>query len=171
MRKFSLGSNKMNTGSESYVALGRKYEELTQGLLDSLGIETRLVGGSQDGGIDLRGHWRLSKSIAATPLIVQCKRIGRQAGCPPSYLRELEGSLGLCGENTLGVMVCSQPATKATSEAIMRSPKPIMYLHFDEIALRRAFVNGAVQRLIPGLVLATKHRTGGTIEPAFFYRD
>lgn len=155
------------------MALGKRYELAAQQLLHSLGMDTRIVGGSQDGGVDICGHWPLSATKSPPiPVIVQCKRIKQKAGCPPSFLRELEGSLAVCRqEGTIGIMVCSLPASKSTMEAIVQSTRPLMYLHYDEVALRRAFVNGSLQRMYPRLVIASKHNSDGLVEPCFFYRD
>ncbi len=74
----------------SAVARGRSYEEGVLRLLTALGMRLALVGGRGDGGVDLRGRWGPSGANGCA-VAVQCKRIARP--CPPSVVRELEGTV------------------------------------------------------------------------------
>ena len=79
------------------VVRGSHYERATSVWLRSVGARVALVGGAHDGGIDLRGEWRLSADAdrgadeCCVRLAVQCKRSGRSLG--GAALRELLGAL------------------------------------------------------------------------------
>lgn len=53
-----------------------------------LGMSLRQVGGANDGGVDLRGHWDLPDRRFA--VIGQCKAERKALG--PRHVRELEGA-------------------------------------------------------------------------------
>ena len=154
------------TGQESFSALGKRYEESCQGLLASLGLSTRLVGGASDGGVDLVGHWQLETALTVS-VVAQCKKIGRS--CPPVYLRELEGTLTRHPAGTLGILLCSSAASKASLAALNGSPTPLAFIHFDAETLCSIVLNGAVQTLLPRLIIASRH-VRGRVEPVLFYR-
>lgn len=85
-RTFSL------QGNESYVARGKVYEQTCISTLSSIGMQLIGVGGRDDKGIDLIGHWAIS-NFHQIPVVVQCKRLSAASGCPPSVIRELEGTI------------------------------------------------------------------------------
>lgn len=170
-RRGLLGGNRLKclqlsilakTGEQSHASLGRRYEERCQTMLRTIGITTRHVGGCSDGGVDLCGHWHLSPPLS---VLVQCKYLKR--ACPPSHVRELEGTVG--GEG-IGVLVAMEGASRASIERMTISKVPMMFLHYDMVRLRSAFVNKALQRLVPNLVVGSKH-VDGQVEPAFFISD
>lgn len=152
-------------GVESMASIGRRYETACLSMLYSIGITLQHVGGRNDKGIDLTGHWGLSET--PTPVIVQCKNLKRD--CPPVVVRELEG-VASKKKGHLAILVTSSPASRASIEAIKLSPWPMLFLQYDMVKLQRAFSNTAMQRMLPGLVIGTRHIHGGA-EPAFFYSD
>jgi hypothetical protein len=160
---YRQSSTTAKTGEQSNASLGRRYEERCQTMLRTIGIATRHVGGCSDGGVDLRGSWDLSPPLT---VLVQCKYLRR--ACPPSHVRELEGTVS--GEGVLGVLISMEGASRASIERMAVSEVPMMLLHYDMVRLKSAFVNKALQRLAPKLVIGSKH-VDGQVEPVFFISD
>lgn len=74
---------------QTAVYLGKKFERETLSTLTSfLSFKLAQVGGKDDRGIDLIGHWTLTPAYTYN-VVVQCKRVHKRIG--PSILRELEG--------------------------------------------------------------------------------
>ncbi|CAG8791134.1 10536_t:CDS:1, partial [Cetraspora pellucida] len=70
------------------VYRGNLYEYQTIACLKTtLGIVTRRVGKTNDGGIDFRGQWILPDKRLC--VIGQCKALAKK--CSPNIIRELEG--------------------------------------------------------------------------------
>jgi hypothetical protein len=81
-------------------------------------------------------------------------------------VRELEGTV----ESGVGVLIAAEGASRAAVERMTVSETPLIFLRFDMVRLRSAFVNKALQRLVPKLVVGSRH-VNGNVEPAFFYND
>lgn len=177
-------------GTQSSVFLGRQYEMACQRLLRTIGIDSRLMGGPSDGGIDLQGSWCLEPRADETstgtggssvsqpdrhsflpspkvPVIVQCKYITRT--CPPAYVRELEGTLGRW-PGSIGLLISSKVASRACVEAISISSAPLLFLHYDTDRVKKAVANAALHRHLPTLVIASRHVEGGLVEPVFMIK-
>lgn len=157
-----------SNSSGSYVHDGIRYEEHCVKSLQQFGMDTRRVGGPGDGGIDLSGFWRLGeRSEDAIPIIVQCKYL-RERDCPPSFLRELEGTLARRMDGTVGILVSSRPASQGTIEALRVAPTPLLYLLFDGKMFGCALASANLFKRIPGLVIASKHTTNGLVQPILY---
>lgn len=133
------------------VYLGTHYEYLVSSSLTRLGFNTTRVGGSSDHGIDLLGSWSIPSAPASIPVIVQCKASATKA----SQIRELEGSLASApsawrGNNALGLLVASKPATRGVREALSMSKVPLgfLYVESDGEGRVRQFIwnNAAITR-------------------------
>jgi hypothetical protein len=134
-------------------------------MLRTIGISSRLVGGASDGGVDLVGEWHLQPSIS---IIAQCKNISR--ACPPAFVRELEGTLSKSPKGTTALLIASTAASRASVEAMMESTAPLLYLYWDMVRLKSAFMNAALQSRLPQLCIGVRH-VAGDVEPAFFIAD
>lgn len=154
------------TGVHSHVAVGRRYEEACQVMLRTLGITTHHVGGALDGGIDLLGTWHLSPTLS-TPILVQCKYIRRS--CPPAIVRELEGAAAR-HVGTAAWLVGMAPASEASLQTMRESTTAMVYLWYDMARVRKAFVNSALMRRFPKLLVGSRH-LHGEVEPVFLYLD
>lgn len=162
-----------------------------QRLLRTIGIDSRLMGGPSDGGVDLQGSWYLGPSASGTdgragassvggpkqqpltpssavPVIAQCKYITKD--CPPAYVRELEGTLGRWSDS-VGLLISSRAASRACVEAIFMSSAPLLFLHCDVERVRKAVANAALHRRLPALVIASRHVEGGLVEPVFMVKE
>lgn len=167
-------------GGRSSVFLGRQYEVACQRLLRTIGIDSRLMGGPNDGGVDLQGAWYIGLgggdarddagcpvSLGPIPVVAQCKYIAKD--CPPVYVRELEGTLGRWA-GTVGLLIASHSASRACVETIFMSPMPLLFLHYDMERVRKAVTNAALHRRLPDLVIGSRHVEGGLVEPIFMVK-
>jgi len=154
-------------GEQSFARLGRGYEEAVQLLFLSIGIDARLVGGRSDGGVDLQGRWRLAPE-RSIPIIAQCKLIEKK--CPPSFVRELEGTVARLSD-TLAMLVSSSDASSEALTAIRCSPYPLLFLHYsvEQPTLKAAFLNDSLLKRHPGLHIAHRHSQFRDPIPVFTY--
>jgi hypothetical protein len=89
----------------STVARGRAFEAAAVRALARWGLALAAVGGAGDGGVDLRGAWRVATDMPAVPVVGQCKAHRALSG--PAHVRELEGSLGAEPRPALGLLVAA----------------------------------------------------------------
>ncbi|CAJ0745202.1 20837_t:CDS:2, partial [Entrophospora sp. SA101] len=82
----------------SSVARGNNFELEISRILRRVGIECyRIRPGPGDGGVDITGNF------VRIPIIIQCK--DQRRGIGPAVVRELEGVLTKCHEDTIGIVV------------------------------------------------------------------
>ncbi|KAJ8330074.1 hypothetical protein QVD99_003185 [Batrachochytrium dendrobatidis] len=113
----------------SMLHLGTHYELQSMRTLETLGIQLRRVGGSNDRGIDLRGQWIFPTSTASDshrtiPVIVQCKAEKKPLG--PSKVRELQGTLLGEFDSTIAILVSLSGFTSQAYAAAERAQKICM---------------------------------------------
>lgn len=154
------------SGVHSHVALGRRYEEACQTMLRTMAVTAHHVGGALDGGIDLLGTWHLAPTLSI-PVLIQCKHLRRP--CPPAVVRELEGAAAR-HPGAVAWLVGMTPASEASLETMRESSTPMVFFWYDMVRVKRAFVNSALMRRLPRLIVGSRH-VQGDVEPVFLYRD
>lgn len=99
----------------------REFEELARWLLRVEGfVEAEVVGGSDDGGIDVQGYYRIS--LLSFQVFVQCKRYRKPVG--PSVVRDFRGAMAGRGDKGL-LMTTASFTTSAEREARRPGAPPI----------------------------------------------
>lgn len=135
----------MSVTALSTVARGRAYENACRNFLKHfLRMDTERVGGANDNGVDLQGHWRLGgRNIY---VIVQCKHTSKRLG--PRIIRELEGTHSYYSRNeshtSLAILMSNAGFSAQSVLRAMSSRSPILLCHavgalehYDEIAASR----------------------------------
>lgn len=150
----------LNVKTTYYV--GTLYEYTAAIALMRLGFSLLRVGGSDDLGIDLIGHWALAPLREPMRTIIQCK--ARTSSVNPSDIREMEGSfLGIPpswrNKDVLGLMVTMNKATKGTLEAIGQSRSPMGYVLVSRAGTIKQFVwnRAASERGLEGVGVTVRH--------------
>lgn len=120
--------------------LGTRYEYLAQDALARVGFELLRTGKSGDRGVDLAGWWHLPDADDTQRLraLVQCKRLKGKAKLTPATIRELEGSFlgapaGWRGDDVLGIIVSTRPATKGMITALSSSKRGLVWVCLEEL--------------------------------------
>ena len=123
--------SRLSGGVNSFANLGRFYEEKCQQVLaDKFDTTVKLVGGANDGGVDLFWSKQL-ESGKNLQFIGQCKqKISTKIG--PSVCRELMGSLANRPEGTVGCLISNRRPTAQCLETLVKSPLPLIYFMINE---------------------------------------
>ncbi|KPI40696.1 uncharacterized protein AB675_10870 [Cyphellophora attinorum] len=103
------------------------------------------TGKAGDRGVDLAGFWHLpdggqtegAPNTRSLRVLTQCKRHRGKKSLQPSAVRELEGAFlgappGWRGEDVLGVMVSTKPATKGVLTALSASKRGLVWICLEE---------------------------------------
>jgi hypothetical protein len=127
------------------VFLGTRYEYLTQTTLARYGFELMRTGKAGDRGVDLTGFWHLpdggqtegAPNTRRLRVLTQCKRHRGKKSLQPSAVREMEGAFlgapsGWRGEDVLGVIVSTKPATKGVLTALSASKRGLVWICLEE---------------------------------------
>jgi hypothetical protein len=126
------------------------------------------TGGRDDQGLDLRGSWRPPTTPGLPErkitVYVQCKAMRKRTG--PSYLRELEGALGLSADpHTLGILASVSPCTPGMRKHMLLSRKSLAFCSvtsYDDGGYLQQFLwNQATAGLIGRGVGVTTNNTHG----------
>jgi hypothetical protein len=137
--------------------------------LSRLGLHLHRVGGKDDAGIDLQGHWRLPDSTEI-PAIVQCKSLAKAP--QPAVIRELEGSLKAAPgtlRKGLAILAARKEATKGVRDAMMKSAVPLAFVKVPmskdmetEPVVEQCIWNAAAAReLLTGLGITVRYDAEG----------
>lgn len=139
----------------STVHAGTAYEEHVLAYLQrALTATVVRIGGSNDQGVDLRGH--IDANHRSIDLIVQCKHY--QTIVTPSVIRELQGTLYGFGANSqdqhfFGVLACSNGIRDGSLEALRASPLPmgVLVLAMDRKYATSLLLNRPARTILPTL--------------------
>ncbi|KAH6629488.1 hypothetical protein C7974DRAFT_187749 [Boeremia exigua] len=155
-------ANRTNLSPLKSYYVGTHYEYTVALSLMRLGFSLLRMGGKNDAGIDLMGHWVLAPLSEPLPIIVQCKV--RKYTLGPAFVRELEGSFRAIppqwkGEPVLGLLVTTTKATKGTMDAIARSAWPMGFVMISRHGLIEQFVwnRAASERGLQGVGVTVRH--------------
>ena len=151
-------------GPDSFHALGTRYEELVQAILQrSLRMRITRIGGRGDEGIDLVGEWKLPDQTLNAA--VQCKRISNRAS--PSLVREFEGAT--MSKVHVGVIACTQDPTDSCRERLRQSPRPLLFLQIPEPtgSIQGVYASHSLYRALPQLTCVPVRASQLTYE--FYY--
>lgn len=86
----------MQTIRRTTVDIGRAFEQHSLAYLNAhFFMDLAQVGGANDGGVDLRGWWRVPFKPRRIRVIAQCKAEAKPLG--PRAVRELEGVMANLG--------------------------------------------------------------------------
>lgn len=115
-------------GDNSYVNLGRNYEETCKNVLSkAFSVPVKMVGGANDGGIDL--IWSKSlKPGTETQFIGQCK-LKERKGITPEVCRAFDGVLSKQPAGTVGCLITNIRPSEKAKDTIDGSQFPIIYIN------------------------------------------
>lgn len=140
-----------------------------------LGMRLLRVGGKNDGGIDLRGHWplRLLKAVKLGTqteivlpdiqphIIAQCKN--RKSGCTPNHLRSLIGAVinnDPTLKETIGILATVASGRQFTRDVLsqfMGSQIPLGLAQIHDAQLQSLVFNPAAEAILKGLTVVPHH--------------
>lgn len=120
---------KFNTPPNSVI--GKLYEEKCQKVVnEAFETPVALVGGANDGGVDLRWN-KIVGSDKTVNFIGQCKyRDGKRI--QPDVVRALEGSVSAHPLKTVGVLLTNRRPSIESLKTLNESVYPMMYLNIKE---------------------------------------
>lgn len=124
-------AERVELDKRSSVFRGTHYEYTVLATLSRYNFHLFRVGGQNDRGVDLVGHWSLPFLPYPLRVFIQCKsNVAKQS---PKVARELEGAFvgappGWRGEGVLGLVACTTEATKGMRDAMARSELPMGFL-------------------------------------------
>jgi len=152
--------SKLNVKTTYYV--GTHYEYTAAISLMRLGFSLLRVGGSNDAGIDLIGHWALAPLREPMRIIIQCK--ARTNSVTPAEIREMEGSFNGTppdwkNKDVLALMVTMNKATKGALEALGRCRSPMGFVMVSRAGTIKQFVwnRAASERGLEGVGVTVRH--------------
>ena len=122
----------MNTPTWSKMStsfIGTQFEISTLHILSRYGFSLRRIGGANDKGIDLCGHFLIPNSNKRVPILVQCKMESKKIG--PKYIRELSGVLASHTPQTLGLFASHSPFSQQALFTFNSSPFPLIVSVLD----------------------------------------
>ncbi|RII24262.1 hypothetical protein CUC08_Gglean011267 [Alternaria sp. MG1] len=146
----------------SAVSVGTLYEYMSALALMRLGFSLIRVGRGGDAGIDLIGHWVLTRLREPMPIIVQCK--SRKISCNPGHIRELEGSFqgippAWRNKDVMGLLVTTKKATTGVLRALGQSQWPMGFVLVSREGLIEQFVwnRMASEKGLEGVGVTLRH--------------
>ena len=175
LSRLGLRHTHKKVGENSYRNLGVEYEKKVQTVLSNLfKVPVDHVGGSRDGGIDLKWSWSKDSHFNTTnpdntahhghgqldhnqnpniiDFVVQCK-LKTSRGVGPDVGRELIGVLSNENSDSVGCLCTNYLPTKDTLQAFKVSDKPLIIFILvpigDTIFIKLIKTNDAFQRLYP----------------------
>ena len=157
-------------GDISYSRLGRFYEEKCALLLGKVfEVPVELVGGANDGGIDLTWSRALA-AINKVPFIGQCKH--KQGKFGPEVARALEGSLSSKSDGTVGCLITNNNPTPGTFDVFSRSRYPMMFFKISGCdknctAINLILCNESFKKVYPNVVVV---QIRGSVLPQYTLR-
>lgn len=146
------------------VYIGTHFEYTVALALMRLGFALLRTGGSNDGGIDLIGHWVLPQFPEPVRVIVQCKARTNLSGTGPKDVRELEGAFqGIPADwktkDVLGLLVSSAKASRGVLQALGANRRPVGFLKISRTGTIEQFCwnRKASERGLEGLGVTVRH--------------
>ncbi|CAG8694425.1 15283_t:CDS:1, partial [Acaulospora colombiana] len=122
----------VDTSTTAYRGTLYEYETITC-LQKLFGIVTRRVGKAGDDGIDFRGRWVLPDEKRVM-VIGQCKSLCNK--CPPSVVRDLEGTLYRETRGTIGILSSLSGFTNGAIKRYNGSSLPLILITVVENGAR-----------------------------------
>lgn len=121
----------LNTCNASYAKIGRVYEEKCRAVIEKLiEVPVKLVGGANDGGIDLLWSKEISGPVGAAEkkevlFIGQCKYLKKQAA--PEVVRALVGTLAKAPAGTVGCLLTNNTPSQSVLREMHAMSVPMMF--------------------------------------------
>ena len=152
----------LRLGDNSYVNLGKNYEEKCKRVISKVFDEpVRMVGGANDGGIDL--IWSKSfKCKLAVEFIGQCKvKVTNRVA--PEVCRALDGVLSKRPTGSVGCLISNVRPSVMSIKSIKESSFPLIYFNisdcFDCEYIKEIIINQKFKDLYSNIqILPVRHR-------------
>lgn len=155
-------------GDESYTRIGRFYEEKCQEVLaNEFETVVKLVGGSGDGGIDLRWNKKLHSGMNLS-FVAQCKfkEANRVA---PETIRALKGSLVSLPTGTIGCLISNHRPSTDSLTLIKNSKLPLISMIISQCQgcppiISEIFLNRTFKLLHPNVHVLISRSSKGNFQ-------
>lgn len=165
LRRHSFSTFESRMGDNSFVNLGRNYEEKCKKVLSKLFAEpVKMVGGANDGGIDLtwsksigfnnEQNEHTANKVQQVQFIGQCKvKVNNRVA--PEVCRALDGVLSKRPPLTIGCLISNFRPSVNAMKSIKESPFPQIVFNISEYFeceyVKEIFVNEQFKELFPNV--------------------